>query len=307
MDADEVDTVDIVIPSLKAEAAIQRSLSALVEIDVAGASHCGLVRASNEDHYYVACANRTLETLATNMPDGIIPARHGEKSYGMLVADGIGGAAAGETASRLAVSTLVRLVLATPDWIMRYDEHQAERWTQRFRDRFHQIHHAVMKAAQHDPNLEGMGTTLTLACSNGNNLLIVHIGDSRVYLFRKQVLQKLTVDHTVAQELADTGKIASVGEAPSHLRHTLTRAIGGTGEDAHADVRLLQLENDDRLLLCTDGLSDMVNDAAIAQTLAQHESSASACQALVDLALARGGKDNITLIVTRFHIPDPAS
>src|SRR5206468_829609 len=98
----------------------------LVQVDVAALSHPGRVRANNEDHFLAARFDRTMRTLATNMPQGEIPAQYSESAYGLLVADGVGGSAAGEIASRTAIHTLVDLALETPDWIMRLDAPHAE-------------------------------------------------------------------------------------------------------------------------------------------------------------------------------------
>ena len=149
-----------------------------------------------------------------------------------------------------------------------------------------------------------MGTTLTLARSFGPVLTLVHVGDSRVYLLRRGVLHRLTRDHTKAQELADSGKLPADDVATHALRNVLTEAIGLWEEGGEPDVRRLPLADGDRLLLCTDGLTEMVDDATIAAELGRDRPAAEACQALLDLALARGGLDNVTIIVAGYRIPD---
>jgi protein phosphatase len=149
-----------------------------------------------------------------------------------------------------------------------------------------------------------MGSTLTGARSLGRDLLIVHVGDSRAYLLRAGGLHRLTKDHTYAQMLVDCGKLEACDIATSGLGHVLTNALGGSSEHVDVDVDLLRLEDRDRLLLCSDGLSDLVEDDTIAQTLTGAETSAAACAQLVQLALDRGGRDNVTVIVAGYTFPD---
>jgi protein phosphatase len=148
-----------------------------------------------------------------------------------------------------------------------------------------------------------MGTTLTLAYSAGIHLFLIHVGDSRAYLHRNGLLQQLTRDHTVAQAQADAGVITQE-EVRKHLRrNTLTNYLGGHHGRVKADVRWLRLEDGDRVLLCSDGLTDMVDDPSIARCLSQNRESDSAAVALLELALRRGGKDNITVVVAQYAIP----
>jgi protein phosphatase len=162
----------------------------------------------------------------------------------------------------------------------------------------------IFQKGRADSALRGMGSTLTGARSLGRDLLIVHVGDSRAYLFRAGGLNRLTKDHTYAQMLVDCGKLAPSDIAASGVRHVLTNALGGSSEHVDVDVDLLRLEDGDRLLLCSDGLSDLVEDDTIAQTLAGAASSADACSQLVQLALDRGGRDNVTVIVAAYTFPD---
>jgi protein phosphatase len=304
MSAKKSDTVEFVIPVEQAGKDALQGGTALVQLDVAGCTHPGLVRTVNEDHFHIARADRVLQTLASSLPEDAVAERVMESAFGMIVADGIGGSAAGEVASRQAIAAVMDHVFTTPDWILRYDESLSQRWKDRFRDRFYLAHAAVQAASARNPDLAGMGTTLTTACTNGRHLIIAHLGDSRVYLYRNQQLRQLTHDHTLAQELVDRGRVASTEMAPPRTRHALTRAIGGWSEEFPADVQISTVEDGDCLLLCTDGLSDMVDDAAIADILSQYGSSTAACQALLDRALAAGGRDNVTVVVARYRIPE---
>src|SRR5262249_3777304 len=148
-------------------------------------------------------------------------------------------------------------------------------------------------------SLTGMGTTMTVACSLGIDLFVTHVGDSRVYLCRQGHLHQLTRDHTLAQSLADRGVIPHEEVATHRLRHVLTRALGGKGE-VEADVQRARLEDKDQLLLCTDGLTNMVDDAAIEAVLREAPTAGGACEALVERALKNGGKDNVTVVLARY-------
>jgi protein phosphatase len=148
-----------------------------------------------------------------------------------------------------------------------------------------------------------MGTTLTIAWSLGAELFVAHIGDSRVYLSRDGLLCQLTRDHTLAQTLADSGLIAPEEVATHRLRHVLTQAMGSPDMGGKPQVQRLRLADGDRLLLCTDGLTDMVEEGKIAAVLGRPTSAAETCQALVDLALEGGGRDNVTVVVGAYRLP----
>ena len=281
-----------------------KPLSSAVKVDVAGLSHPGKVRPNNEDHFLVVRFGRFLETLASNLPAGLVPSHFREDGWGMAVADGMGGHVAGEEASKLAITTLMDLVLSTPDWILRADDPEfAAEIMRRAGERFELVDQALSLEAAFDPKLHGFGTTMTFAASVGTNLFVAHIGDSRVYLFRRGKLHQLTRDHTLAGELYEAGHITLAEVATHHLRHVLTRNLGRQ-KAAKPDVQKLALEKGDCLLLCSDGLNDMVSNEKIAGTLAQGKASALLCQELVDLALAAGGKDNVTVLLARYSIAE---
>lgn len=270
--------------------------SSEIKVEIAAASHRGHVRENNEDHYLAVRFQRSLETLCTNAEEGVIEARYDETGYGMLVADGMGGLAAGEVASRIALCKLVEMVVDTPDWIMNYKQRDdvnvvMQRMTQRFR----QIDDTLREQAESDRSLTGMGTTLTAAVSLGRDLLIGHIGDSRAYLLRNGRLHQITSDHTLAQALIDAGISDPDDTATRAMRHVLTAALGSAGEPADPQVQRFYLSPNDQVLLCTDGLSEMVAKDTITSVLNEAGSSKNACQSLIDLALAGGGLDNVTV------------
>src|SRR5207302_1701640 len=134
-----------------------------------------------------------------------------------------------------------------------------------------------------------------------------HVGDSRAYLFRRGGLHQLTRDHTLAQALADAGRITPAEVATHRLRHVLVRSLGAGRGDLEVDIQHLQIADGDRLLLCTDGLTDMAPDDLIGEVLRATESPEEASRALVELALERGGKDNVTVVLAQYTIPETPS
>jgi protein phosphatase len=298
------DTVKIEPPSQAAGLDRPTLLSALARLDVSGRSDRGKVRTNNEDHFYVGRFGRYLERLCTNLPEDEMPPRFEETGYAAIVADGIGGSAAGEVASRLAINTLINLALGTPDWILRLDGDALTQEVQRrFQERFGQVRAVMAERAHADPALHGFGTTMTLALSMGQDLLVTHLGDSRAYLLRQGRLHRLTRDHTVAQVMAEQGLLAPREAATSRLRHVLTRSLSAKAGGAEPDVQEVTLQDGDCLLLCTDGLTDMVPEETIAQVLAGGGTAEAACRRLVEEALAAGGRDNVTAVVARYAFP----
>jgi protein phosphatase len=259
------------------------------------------VRPNNEDHYLVVRGARSLHTLLTNLPEGSVPRESGDTVHFMAVADGMGGRAAGEVASRLAITHLVGLVLDTPDWIFGLGRPQVEEILRRASERFRDVNAALLERARRDVELAGMGTTLTLAWSFRTALLVAHVGDSRAYLLHTGTLHKLTRDHTLAQRLADDGMISEQEVATHWLSHVLTEGIGISELKGKPQVQHVELADGDRLLLCTDGLTDMVDEATIAAILRRDTTAAETSQALVDLALERGGSDNVTAVVCGYR------
>jgi protein phosphatase len=292
----ESDTVE----DLRLPGAAAGPTRALFGVEVAGQTHPGKVRPSNEDHFHVAQFGRYLRTVASSLPAGEVPEEPGEPGYGYAVADGIGGRGGGELASRLAISLLIECVLQTPDWIVGRADDLLGQVMDRFAQRFRTVNLAVREQSEGDPSLQGMGTTLSVAVSLGDDLLVTHVGDSAVFLFRQGQLHRLTREHSASQSRPDPDAPGGV-----RFRHVLTRAIGHLEPGGEPDLYHYKLEDGDRLLLCTDGLTDMVGADTIARELDRATSSAAACQSLVDLALDRGGLDNVTAVVASYCLPGP--
>jgi len=292
-DQQEADTAPE-LPALRTEPGGPPQLA----VEVAGLTHPGRVRPNNEDNFHVVRFGRYLRTVISSLPDGQAPEEQALPGYGFLVADGIGGHAAGEVASRLAITLLVEIALQTPDWFLSREDEHLDVVAERTTDRFRQVDEAVRAQAQGEPGARKMGTTLSLALSLSDALLVAHVGDSPAYLFHAGQLRRLTRDHTAGQQLIDVDP-----RAAARFRHVLTRCIGGADNGSKPDVGRYRLADGDRLLLCSDGLTDMVDDAAIAEELGREASSGEVCQALVERALDRGGRDNVTVVVATYRRP----
>jgi protein phosphatase len=302
-DPGDADTVNLPARASSPRPLWPPSVSAGIQVDLAARSDRGLVRARNEDHHLIFRFGRMLECLYTDVPAGALPGRSEEVGYGLLVADGIGGSAAGEHASRLAISTLLSLMVQTPDWILSTEREEVRRVMERMADRFRDVDAALREHGNRDPAERGMGTTLTLAGSIGASAIIGHIGDSRAYLYRGGQLHQLTRDHTLLQALLDTGRMNAEEAAGRRFEHVLTRSLGAGGGQTGGDFQRIWLADGDQLLLCTDGLTRMADDATIADVLGSTATPDEACQRLVETAVRNGGKDNVTVALARYRIP----
>jgi serine/threonine protein phosphatase PrpC len=271
-----------------------------VDVEFGALSHPGKVRTTNEDHYVVLKFQRSLGVLLSNLPEGKLSPRVDQDAYVMGVADGMGGAAFGELASMQALLTGVDLCLKDIKWTMKVNESEVRELMEKLDLYFHLINRSLIERARSEPRLAGMGTTLTAAFTVGPEAFIMHAGDSRAYLFHEGTLRRLTRDHTLGQQLVDLGAIEAGSFESRYFRHILTNCLGGPDVEVVTEVHHLSLLDGDRLLLCTDGLTDLVEDDEITRILSQHLSSADACSALVDLALDRGGRDNITVVLGRY-------
>jgi protein phosphatase len=210
-----------------------------------------------------------------------------------VVSDGMGGAQAGALASEIVVKVLPRMIKDR----MAKLENPAEREIRlSLRDAIMELSHRLCNESKNQIGLKGMGATIVLVMIQSWRAYIAHMGDSRAYLFREGRLKRLTEDHSIVEMLLRHGDI-TLQEAKKHpARGRLSRFIGMEGE-VYPNVRKLALKPEDRLLLCSDGLSGMLTNRAISGLLRKHFDPQTACQKLVDTANAAGGKDNITVVI----------
>jgi serine/threonine protein phosphatase PrpC len=269
-------------------------LSAVVQVEFGCHSRPGRLRPTSEDHMLILRLGRHQEVVATSLPEGDLPARFEEHGYAMVVADGAGNMGAGGLASRIHFGK----------WNLRVDGSMAEEIINRAEWFYLRAAHAVERRSRTNPLLTGMCTTLTAAFSAGTELFYAHVGHSRAYLYRDGELTQLTRDQTLNQRLSDYTGPVPVGTAAQDLRHILTDAIGA-GQPPEIDVERMGLCDNDMILLCTDGVTDPLDDEVIAEFLAQPRRLDDQCKGLIDLAVARGGEDDATAVLARYRIPSP--
>jgi protein phosphatase len=257
------------------------------------------VRDSNEDQFLVAVLNKSLQVLQTSLSES--PGSFSSPvGHLFVVADGVGGAAGGEQASALAVTTIEGFMVDALHWCYQLRGPGEDRLLTEFQRALQQADARILREGRRHPELHGMATTLTLAYAVESELYVAHVGDSRCYLLRGGILYRLTRDHTLAAEMARRG-LVDAAEASRHpFRHVVTNVVGGTDPGVQAELHKLPLMAGDRLLVCSDGLTEMVAEADILALLQAHDDPATACERLIARANEAGGKDNITAVVARF-------
>jgi PPM family protein phosphatase len=231
-------------------------------LEAFGLSDPGCVRQNNEDCY-------------------LISREHGF----YIVADGMGGAQAGEHASKLAVETVAEVIRSAP-----------KRDAETLFRAFHEANSRVMKAAASDPELEGMGTTLVAALESGSELVIASVGDSRVYTYERSELTTVTEDQTWVNEVGRKLGIDEASLKTHPMRHVLTMAIGVSPE-VRVQSHAVQTQAGELILLSSDGLHGVIEGGVIAEKLSGNGSLQAKCERLIDAARQAGGPDNITVVL----------
>lgn len=223
------------------------------------ATHVGKVRQNNEDALIVI------------------------KPETFVVADGMGGASAGEVASQMLIETVKNFLAKTP---APWDEKILSQAILLANDK-------ILNESRRNENYHGMGTTATILSIDGDNAYFAHVGDSRIYLLRNNVFRQITEDHSYVETLVRNGELTAEQARVHPMRNVLTQAVGAISE-IYIDVANFPAKFGDVFLLCTDGLTNMVDDDAIARILQTEPNPA---DALIEAALDAGGKDNISVIV----------
>jgi PPM family protein phosphatase len=280
--------------------------SSTVQATFGARSSRGRLRLVNEDHYLILRLGRYQETLMTSLPDEAIAARFDEYGYAMVVADGIGGTGAGEAASHLAIATLVQLVRHFGRWNLRIDDVAAQDILARA-ERFYRHVDSTVTEERRSGAARIEQTTLTATFGAGDELFFAHVGHSRAYLLRSGHLMRLTRDHTIGAggtTTVPTAPMVDVTNAARDFSHILTDTLGMAGPLGPAiDLERFRLDDDDRVLVCTNGLTDSIDEARIEEVLASDRSPQEHCDALVSLAMGEGGNDDVTALVARYRLP----
>ena len=249
-----------------------------MQVKAYGLTHVGRQRQHNEDNFLVE-----------------------DDAHLFLVADGMGGHAAGEIASRIAVDSIIEFILHTKEddgtWPHAYDEHY-KRSTNRLMAAVRMANTRVLEAMRKDARLRGMGTTVVACLADEDTMSVAHVGDSRAYLIRDKNISRITNDHSWVFEQVQAGMLTEA-EAEKHpLRNVITRALGGALQ-VSPDASEIECKPGDVYLLCSDGLTGMVPEEEILRVVTESENVEKACQQLIDEANERGGLDNITAILVK--------
>jgi len=276
----------------------------LTQMDCFGLTDTGRKRPANQDHYLIADLNKSMRVHDTSLTlDNETRVYGGSQGKLLIVADGMGGEAAGERACTIAVDQLTTYVLNSLSWCFRLEEDSEHDFEDHLREALQSCQKSIQAVVRTNPEMHSMGTTMTLVYIVWPRAFVVHVGDSRCYLLRNRELAQLTVDHTVSEIMVEKGQMSREEARHSPMGHALWNVLGGRSDELAVDVYKLTLEPDDVLLLCTDGLYNMVPLETLQELLISNTGAESACRKLVDLANENGGKDNITVIVSRFLAP----
>lgn len=277
------------------------SKDAPVTVEVFAKTDVGRTRDHNEDCFLVADLSMQRASLQPEVRRHTV----GAKGTLLVVADGMGGAAAGEVASAMATRTIYEHLIA--EWLTDRDS-TPQQFAFRLKEAVELANESIHTYAKQHPNLRGMGTTTTAAGVLDDHLYLSQVGDSRAYLIRRGDGIQLTKDQSLMQRLVDAGEMTEEEAERSERRNIILQALGPDAQ-VRVDLTTQQLRRGDTLVLCSDGLSGQVSREEITQVASQDRDLVAICGELIDMANTRGGPDNITVVVARFggaRLRDPA-
>ncbi len=303
--AEDADTQRRAVVSRLLDVDLVDPLSSRVAVEIGAASVRGTLRPHNTDHYLAIKISRALETVRTSLAETDYPSAFEEHAYALFVADGIGGHGEGAHASRAALSALAHLAITHGHWNVRSGSQVADDISTQMQFFFRSVDDTLRRAGREFPKT-GLATSLTMAAIAGRDLFWTNVGHSKAFLFRSGRLIELTTTHT--RELQRRGPLppGASEHAKRDLKHVVTKTIGGGPGDADVDIKQIQLVHGDRLVLCTNGLTDGISEDEIADSLAVRRSPEEDCLQLVDLAASSGTYDDITAMVADYAVdPEP--
>ncbi|MFK8113428.1 MAG: PP2C family serine/threonine-protein phosphatase [Rubripirellula sp.] len=301
-----------------------------------GATDRGRVRETNQDQFLIAGLSKSMSVAFSSLP--LTKSVLGEvQGRLLLVADGMGGHAAGERASRLAIDGLVHELLDRVQWFFEGEqtsssqymstiddstflddprnpkdadeeikiEPKEQAFIEDLREALRNVHSRILLESAQHAEQRGMGTTLTMALLVWPRMYVLHAGDSRCYLVRGSEVEQLTTDHTLARQMVEAGGLSPEDEATSKWSNVLWNVLGGRADgDLIAEVRRVTLEPGDSVILCSDGLHRYIDNNTLASVVSGAATPAAACERLIELANEAGGEDNITVIVSQPSFDD---
>jgi serine/threonine protein phosphatase PrpC len=264
------------------------------DIDVFGCTHVGRVRAANADHFLIASFHRAMKVHATSLPADVTTVLSPDsRGFVAMVADGVGSLAHGEDGSAQATDAAARFLLEMREVCLQAEPEREPEVLDRLRTLANNAHHRLLEFGNEMGS--AAATTITMLIAIWPRVFVVHAGDSRCYRMRDGRFEQLTTDQTMAQAMIDSGAMSRDAAEASNLKNILISALGAAQFDMQ--VVTSDLRRSDRFLLCTDGLTRYVSDDEIAAYVGSTQSAESICSTLRDLALERGGGDNVTVIV----------
>ena len=264
--------------------------------DIFGITNVGLIRHDNQDAFLIA----NLETgeIATMSAPSLVSVH--TAPFILIVADGVGGAASGALASSIATETILTELHR---WWHKVPKRTPESIEAALKRGIDSANRAIFQKATTSPEHHGMGTTTTLALVLDGEAFIAQVGDSRAYLVRKGSAKQLTKDQSFVQRLIDAGRMTAKEAAQSEHRNIILQALGPE-EKVITDFYRVKLENDDFLILCSDGLSNQVSDDEIGRLAKGSGQPEHVCEALIEEAMHTGAPDNVTVVAARLRSPD---
>lgn len=267
------------------------------QIDVFGLTHPGKIRTENQDQFLIASLHKTMMVHFSSIsPELLGRLTSDSRGFVFLVADGVGGGPSGKLASGTALQAIVDYVIHAMDLYNQLDEKTETVFLDQLRRSVERSHEKI-RAEGGLNEARGMATTLTMVVVRWPKAYLLHVGDSRCYRLRNGRLDIMTKDQTMAQVLMDAGALNEDTAEQSGLKHVLWSALGG--REASPDVVTEDIEWDDVMLICSDGLTKHVSDSEIREHLARPNSSEAIVRGLVELTLERGGSDNVTVVISR--------
>lgn len=273
-----------------------------LEVRSAGLSDRGLIRSDNQDQFLVADLTRSMLVQSGSLgPAAGSRLFGGPLGYLFFVADGMGGHKAGNEASLLAIEYFVNAVLNSTRWLVHTEPMSQGPFIEDLKTMLLNAHRMIQGRSECQPELKGMGTTLTLAYVAWPKMFVVHAGDTRCYLVNGGQLKLLTNDHTVANQMMKTGQLDPEALERSPWSNVLVNALGAGAEQVFAEIHEIELRSGDTLLLCSDGLNKHVSDQKIQEVLRSQADPNDVCKSLVEMAKNEGGSDNVTVVVARFE------
>ncbi len=263
-----------------------------IHLSIFGKTDVGQAREHNEDSFLVANLSMQRESLQPDVREHEV----GPKGSLLIVADGMGGAAAGEVASALATKTVYEQLVER--WI-EDREGTAQRFAYRLREAVENANESIYARARDHADLRGMGTTITAVGILDDHIYVTQVGDSRAYLVRDGEGIQLTKDQSLTQRLVDAGELTEEEAERSERKNIILQALGPEAS-VRVDLTHQDIRKGDAVVLCSDGLSGQVSKEEIAEHVAQNKDLKDTCADLVALANERGGPDNITVVICRF-------